>query len=225
MKLNVLFLGKCDYERSLNIQNTILEKRKKDEISDTLILVEHPAVITLGRNKDASNVMVSKEHLDSLNIDLVKASRGGDVTYHGEGQIVGYTIVKLREVGLGIKKFVNNLEQIFIDLLKDKYNIEAKRDADFPGVWVDDGKITAIGLSVSSGVTMHGFAFNINTNLAHFDLIIACGISGKKVVSVEKLLGEKLDYDQLVQELVEYYCKIFGYDDFEIVSLEDLEGK
>lgn len=223
MKLNVLFLGKCDYERSFNIQNAILEKRKKDEISDTLILVEHPAVITLGKNNDDSNVMVSKEYLNSLNIELVKATRGGDVTYHGEGQIVGYTIVKLRELGGGIKKFVNNIEEVFIDLLKDKYNIDAKRDQEFTGVWVDDGKITAIGLSVSGGVTMHGFAFNVNTNLAHFDLIIPCGISDKKVTSIEKLIGKKANYNELVKDVIKYYCKIFDYDGFEMLSLEDLE--
>lgn len=222
MKLNVLFLGKCDYETSFNVQNAILEKRKKDEISDTLILVEHPAVITLGRNNDDTNVMVSKEYLNSLNIELVKTTRGGDVTYHGEGQIVGYTIVKLKELGGGIKKFVNNLEGIFIDLLKDKYNIDAKRYQEFKGVWVDDGKITAIGLSVNGGVTMHGFAFNVNTNLAHFDLIIPCGISGKKVVSIEKLIGKKADYDELVKDVLKYYCNIFKYDTFEILSLEDL---
>ncbi len=222
MKLNVLFLGKCDYETSFSVQNAILEKRKNDEIADTLILVEHPAVITLGKNNDDSNVKVSKKHLNSLNIDLVKTTRGGDVTYHGEGQIVGYPIVKLREIGGGIKKFVNNLEEIFIRLLKDKYNIDAKRYPELKGVWVDDGKITAIGLSVNRGVTMHGFAFNVNTNLDHFDLIIPCGISDKQVVSIEQLIGKKVDYDELLEDVSKYYCKIFKYDTLEILNLENL---
>jgi len=218
MKLNVLFLGKCNYEKALAIQNTILEKRQNKEIGDTLILVEHPAVITLGRNNDDSNVIASKEHLNSLGIELVKASRGGDVTYHGEGQIVGYPIVDLRGLGIGIKEFVDKLENVFIQLLKEKYNIDAVRDPVNKGVWVENNKITAIGLSVKHGVTMHGFAFNVNTNLSHFELIVPCGITGKGVTSIEKLTGQKADYNELNNEVLEYYCKIFEYDGYEILQ-------
>lgn len=218
MDLNVLFLGQCTYERALSIQNTILEKRQNKEIGDTLILVEHPAVITLGRNNDDSNVVASKEQLNSLGIELVKASRGGDVTYHGEGQIVGYPIVDLRNLGMGIKEFVDKLENVFIQLLKNKYNINAVRDPVNKGVWVENNKITAIGLSVKHGVTMHGFAFNVNTNLSHFELIVPCGITGKGVTSIEKLIGQKADYNELNNEVLDYYCKIFKYDGYEILE-------
>lgn len=219
MKLNVLFLGKCNYEKALYIQNSILEKRQNKEIGDTLILVEHPGVITLGRNNDDSNVIASKEYLNSLGIELVKATRGGDVTYHGEGQIVGYPIVDLRNLGMGIKDFVNKLEDVFILLLKDKYNIDAMRDFANKGVWVENNKITALGLSVKRGVTMHGFAFNVNTNLSHFHLIVPCGIAGKGVTSIEKIIGKKVDYNELNNEVLEYYCKVFKYDGYEILEI------
>lgn len=220
MKLNVLFLGKCNYEDALDIQNTILKKRQNKEIGDTLILVEHPAVITLGRNNDDSNVIVSREHLNFLGIELVKASRGGDVTYHGEGQIVGYPIVDLRSLGMGIKEFVDKLEEVFIQLLRDKFNIDAVRDPVNKGVWIENNKITAIGLSVKHGVTMHGFAFNANTNLSHFDLIVPCGITGKGVTSIEKLIGQKANYNELYNEVLDYYCKIFKYDGYEILEMK-----
>lgn len=213
MKLNILNLGKCEYNEALQIQFDMLEKRQKKEIDDTLIIVEHPAVITMGRNKGDNNLMVSEEHLDSLGIQLVKATRGGDVTYHGQGQIVGYPIVDLRSLGMGIKEFVDHLEEVFIDLLNDKYNIAAGRIDEHKGVWVGDDKITAIGLSVKHGITMHGFAFNVNTNLSHFDLIVPCGIQGKGVVSIEKLIGKKADFDELTQDVAKYFSKIYKYDE------------
>lgn len=222
MKLNVLNLGRCEYNKALEIQFQLLEKRQKKEIEDTLIIVEHPAVITMGKNKDDSNIIVPEKHLGSLGIQLVKATRGGDVTYHGEGQIVGYPIVDLRALGMGIREFVDHLEEVFIELLKDKYNITAARIDEHKGVWVGDSKITAIGLSVKHGVTMHGFAFNVNTNLAHFDLIVPCGIQGKGVVSIEKLIGQKADLDQMSQDVAEYFSKIFNYDEFRLVDLENI---
>ncbi|TJX14545.1 lipoyl(octanoyl) transferase LipB [Tissierella creatinini] len=224
MKLNVLNLGKCEYNEALQIQFDMLEKRQKKEIDDTLIIVEHPAVITMGRNKGDNNLMVSEEHLDSLGIQLVKATRGGDVTYHGQGQIVGYPIVDLRSLGMGIKEFVDHLEEVFIKLLKDKYNIAAGRIDEHKGVWVEDDKITAIGLSVKHGVTMHGFAFNVNTNLSHFDLIVPCGIQGKGVVSIEKLIGKKADFDELTNDVANYFCKIYKYDECKQIKLESLKG-
>ncbi len=223
MKLNVLNLGKCEYNEALQIQFDILEKRQKKEIDDTLIIVEHPAVITMGRNKGATNLMVSEEELESLGVQLVKATRGGDVTYHGQGQIVGYPIVDLRSLGMGVKEFVHHLEQVFIDLLNEKYNIGAGRIDEHKGVWIEDNKITAIGLSVKHGVTMHGFAFNVNTNLSHFDLIVPCGIQNKGVVSIEKLIGEKADFNELTNYVVEYFSKIYNYD--ECVHIELGSGK
>ncbi|OGO79359.1 MAG: lipoyl(octanoyl) transferase [Clostridiales bacterium GWB2_37_7] len=222
MKLNVVFLGKCNYEKALEIQYKLVEKRQKGEIDDTLILVEHPPVITIGRGGDEANVVASEEYLNSMGIDVVRTNRGGDVTYHGDGQIVVYPIVNIKDLKMGIRDFVYNLEEIFIQLLIDKYNIEAGRYPEYTGVWIENRKIAAIGLAVKRGVTMHGVAFNVNTNLKHFQLIVPCGITGKEVTSIEKLIGSKADFDELNKLVLEYYCKIFNYDGFEELDINTL---
>lgn len=222
MKLNVLFLGKCDYDKALEIQYKVLEKRQNDEIADTLILVEHPPVITIGRNGKESNIVASPEYLKSQGITVFETNRGGDVTYHGPGQIVGYPIVKLNSLGIGVRDFVSGLEEVFIKLLKDKYNIEAGRDTENTGVWVGNEKITAIGLAIKRGVTMHGFAFNVNSILQHFMLIVPCGIVGKGVTSIEKLTSKKADFEEMNKEVLEYFCKVFSYEGYEVFDINNL---
>lgn len=212
MKLNVLNLGRCDYKKAWDIQHNILEKRQKGEILDTLILVEHPPVITLGRNALESNVVVPEKYLRDNDIGIYHIERGGDVTYHGPGQIVGYPIVDLREKGMGIREFVEKLEETFISLLKENYGIESRIDPEFPGVWAGNSKITAIGLAVKRGVTMHGFAFNVNTNLEHFKLILPCGIAGRDVTSLQKLTGKEISFCGANEMVLDYFCKFFNYD-------------
>lgn len=211
MDLDVLFLGRCQYDKSLSIQYDILEKRQNGEIGDTLIIVEHPPVITLGRNAVESNIVASEEFLNREGISLHETNRGGDVTYHGYGQIVGYPIVHLREKKMGIKEFVSRMENAFIDLLKEEFNIEAGKNDKHTGVWIDNEKIVAIGLAVKKRVTMHGFAFNINTNLDHFRYIVPCGIVDKGVTSIEKITGRAADFDQVSRLTVEYLSKSLGY--------------
>ncbi|KNF07539.1 lipoyl(octanoyl) transferase LipB [Gottschalkia purinilytica] len=218
-KLNVLNLGQCSYEEALDIQLDLLKKRQDKEIEDTLILVEHFPVITLGKNAVEENILVSEEYLKSQNADIVKIGRGGDVTYHGPGQIVGYPIVNIKDLKLGIKDFVYKLEELFIQLLKNEYNIDAFRDDINNGVWIKNSKITAIGLTVKRWVTMHGFAFNVNTNLDHFNWIVPCGIQGRDVISLEKLLDHNVDFQRVNDQVLKYFCKIFGYDSFEEISL------
>jgi lipoyl(octanoyl) transferase len=212
MKLNVLNLGRCDYKKALDIQYDILEKRQKDELGDTLILVEHPPVITLGRHAVESNIVVSEKYLNDNGISIYHIERGGDVTYHGPGQIVGYPIVDLRDKGIGIREFVEKLENTFITLLKDEYGIDSGINPDFPGVWVGNSKITAVGLAVKRGVTMHGFAFNVNTDLEHFKLIVPCGIPSKGVTSLEKLTGSSIDFNHANKMVLDYFCNTFDYD-------------
>ncbi|KUO70502.1 MAG: octanoyltransferase [Clostridia bacterium BRH_c25] len=219
MKLNVLHLGRCDYKKALDVQYDILEKRQKGEIGDTLILVEHSPVITLGRNAAESNVVVPEKYLKDNGIGLYHIERGGDVTYHGDGQIVGYPIVSLRDKGIGIREFVEKLEETFITLLKENYGIKSGISTEFPGVWVGNNKIAAVGLAVKRGVTMHGFAFNVNTNLEHFKLIVPCGISGKSVTSIQKLTGKIIEFDYVNKLVLDYFCKIFNYDGSEELSL------
>lgn len=215
MKLNLLNLGRCDYKEALDIQYDILDKRQKGEIGDTLILVEHPPVITLGRNAIESNIVVPERFLSAIGIGMYHIERGGDVTYHGPGQIVGYPIVVLRDKGMGIRKFVETLEDTFITLLKEEYSIDSGINPEFPGVWVGNNKITAIGLAVKRGVTMHGFAFNVNTNLENFNLIVPCGISDKGITTLEKLTGSSMDFDYVNKQVLDHFCKAFNYDGFE----------
>lgn len=218
MNLKVLFLGKCQYEQALAIQYDILEKRQKGEIEDTLIMVEHPPVITSGRYAVQSNIIVSEEFLNSQGISFCKVDRGGDVTYHGYGQIVGYLIVNLRSKKIGIKKFIAKTQDAFIGLLKDEFNIEAGKIDEYTGVWIGNEKILAIGMSVKKGVTMHGFAFNVNTNLDHFKLIVPCGIVDKGVTSLEKITGNTVDLDNMNKSIINYLCKNLDYDGYEIIN-------
>lgn len=212
MRLNLVHLGRCDYKKAWDIQYDILEKRQKGDIGDTLIMVEHPPVITLGRNAVESNVVVPEKYLLDNRIGLYNIERGGDVTYHGYGQIVGYPIIGLRDKGIGIREFVKRLEETFIRLLKESYSIESGIIPEFPGVWVGNDKITAIGLAVKRGVTMHGFAFNVNTDLEHFKLIVPCGISGKGVTSLKKITGKNVDFESANKMVLEYFIKSFDYD-------------
>lgn len=218
MNLKVLFLGRCEYEKALTIQYDILERRQKGKIGDTLIMVEHPPVITLGRNAVESNIVVSEEFLNNQGISFYKTNRGGDVTYHGNGQIVGYLIVNLRDKKIGIKEFVTRVENTFIDLLKNEFNIEASKNSEHTGVWVGNEKILAIGLAVKKGVTMHGFAFNVNTNLEHFKLIVPCGIKDKGVISVEKIIGSTVNFESANKLTVDYLCKNLDYDGYEVIE-------
>ncbi len=218
MNLKVLFLGRCQYEKALAVQHDILEKRQKGDIEDTLIMVEHPPIITLGRYAVQSNVVVSEEALKNQGISLCETNRGGDVTYHGYGQVVGYPIVNLRDKKIGIKKFIAGVENTFIDLLKDEFNIEAGKISGYTGVWVGNEKILAIGMAVKKGTTMHGFAFNVNTNLNHFKLIVPCGIVDKGITSVEKLTGRTMDIDNANKLIIDYFCKNLDYDGYEVLN-------
>ena len=213
MKLNVIELGRMDYKEALDIQEKMLGLRQLGEIEDTLLMVEHPSVLTLGRRGEHSNVVVPQELLDRNDVSIYEVTRGGDVTYHGLGQIVGYPIIDLANQGKDVKVFVYKIEEIFIRLLKEKFNITAHReDKKYTGVWVGDEKITAIGIAVKRWVTMHGFAFNVNTNLEHFKWINPCGITDKGVTSLEKLVGHSLDFKLLNQIVVDYFCQVFECD-------------
>ena len=173
MKLNVIYLGVVPYGKVLDIQYKLLEMRQKGEIDNTLLLLEHPPVLTLGTRGQYNNIYLSSEELKSQGVEVFEVNRGGDVTYHGLGQIVGYPIFDLRDIDKDIRLFIQKLEQSIINLLKQEYGINAYRETDkYTGVWVNNKKITAIGISVRKYITMHGFAFNVNTNLAHFDWIM-----------------------------------------------------
>ena len=218
MKWNIVSLGRVDYMEALDLQEKLLAKRQQGEIDNTLLLLEHPAVLTLGKRGLYSNIIVPKEELAANRISIYEVARGGDVTYHGPGQIVGYPIIDLKDLNKGVKDFVWTIEEVFIRLLKKEYGITAHREEKkYTGVWVGDEKITAIGIAVKHWVTMHGFAFNVNTELEHYKWINPCGISDKGVTSLEKLLGFPQDFAKLNEMVIEYFCEIF---DFEPVTME-----
>lgn len=207
-KLNIIYAGKLSYGDALELQLKTQKDRQNKIIDDTIIIVEHPPVLTTGRRDQSHNILVDPEEVGA---EFVKTTRGGEVTYHGPGQIVGYVILDLGVYGKGIKGFVTDLEEVFIQLLKDNYSIKAYRDLKHRGVWVGDAKITAIGLAVNHGVTMHGFAFNVNPDLSHFDWIVPCGIADKAVTSLEKIRGKKCDMFLVQQQILASFKNVFFY--------------
>lgn len=212
-KLEVKLLGRIDYSEALEIQKNLSALRMDGKIGDTLLILEHPPVITLGRRGLYSNILVPEDDLKKEGASIYEVARGGDVTYHGIGQIVGYPIIHLTDNKISVKDFVEKLEEVFIRLLKERYDITARsEEKKYTGVWVGDEKITAIGIEVKHWVTMHGFAFNVNTNLDHFQWINPCGITDKGVTSLQKRLGHSLNIDELNGTVIEYFCKVFDYD-------------
>lgn len=218
MKLTILNKGIIDYGEALELQKTLMEKRQKEEIDDTLILLEHPPVITKGKRTEDHHIVLSATVLKSQGIGLYEIDRGGEATYHGPGQLVGYLIFNLYKKQRELKKFIGNVEEIFIRLLKKEYGITADRDLKHRGVWVGNEKITAIGISIHKAVTMHGFAFNINTNLDHFKWIIPCGITDKGVTSIKKLTNKSQDMEDIKNLTGKYLAEIFNYDEVEIIN-------
>ncbi|QOX65211.1 lipoyl(octanoyl) transferase LipB [Anoxybacterium hadale] len=211
MLLNLVRLGQIDYPDALDLQNRLLKLRQLDLIEDTLLLLEHPPVITVGTAGKDINILANEDFLKSKGVSVHHISRGGDVTYHGPGQLVGYPILNLRQQDKDVKVFFKKLENTFIELLKHEYRIDAGRDPKYPGVWVGNEKITALGCAVKRWVTMHGFAFNINTNLEHFQWINPCGILDKGVTSLQKILGHAQDMEAITEKTAEYFIQQYGY--------------
>lgn len=222
MELEILNLGKMDYGKALDIQQNILAARQEGKLPDMLILVEHFPVITLGRRGRYENIFAPEQELEEAGVKIYEVNRGGDVTYHGPGQLVGYPIVDLNNHGKDIRQFVWNIEEVFIRLLLDEFGIKARREeGTYTGVWVGNNKITAIGIAVKRWVTMHGFAFNINTNLGHFKWINPCGLSDRGVTSLEELLGARQDFRRVTGLVTRYFSSVFGYKNVrEAVPLE-----
>jgi lipoate-protein ligase B len=185
-------LGSIEYADAVRLQDRLAEQRLYDEIPDMLLLLEHPPVITLGRRASLEDVYLSEADLKQRGIALERTTRGGLVTYHGPGQLVGYPIVKLRARGLTVPCYVRALEQSVIDALHE-IGIAARIDEGHVGVWTDDGKIAAIGVHQRHGVTLHGFAVNLQPDMSHFALINPCGIGDLGVTSAQAILGSQVD--------------------------------
>jgi lipoyl(octanoyl) transferase len=203
-------LGKIGFGRAWDIQRDLVARRKSGEIADHLLLVEHPHVITLGRNAKVENILAAEDRLTELKVEVCETDRGGDVTYHGPGQIVAYPIVDLGRWKRDITAYVRALELVMLNTVSD-FGIEAERVKGCTGVWHRGAKLGSIGVHISRWVTSHGLALNVSTDLDYFDLIVPCGIS-KPVTSVEQLLGRRLPREDLKARLVWHFGQVFSRD-------------
>lgn len=204
----VCHLGIVDYGEAYELQKRLREQRLSGEISDTLLLLEHPPTLTIGRSGSLENVLVSKDKLADEGIALFFIDRGGDVTYHGPGQLVGYPIIDLSQRGNDIHRYVHDLEEVLIQTLKG-FSIAAIRDKGHAGVWVNQQEVAAIGLSLRRWVTMHGFALNVNPNLTHFTYINPCGLPDRTATSVSQLLGHEVPIEEVTAHLITCFSDIF----------------
>jgi lipoyl(octanoyl) transferase len=202
-------LGTVGYAEGLRLQAERVTQRKAGEIPDTLLLLEHPHVYTLGRNAKRENLLISEDRLAQLGAQLFATDRGGDITYHGPGQLVGYPIFDLTQHRRDIAWFMRSLEEVFMGVARG-FGIEAGRLAGAPGVWVGDEKLVAMGVHISRWVTSHGFAFNVNTDLRYFEWIVPCGLRDKGVTSLAKLLGQPVEMSAAIDRVVEHFSRVFA---------------
>jgi lipoyl(octanoyl) transferase len=208
--LEVRRLGVFPYGEALAMQRALVEARRAERVPDLLLLLQHPPVITLGVKGDGgrSNVVATPERLAQLGIEIHEAGRGGDVTYHGPGQIVGYPILDLRPDRCDVHRYVRDVEEVMIRVCAD-YGVAAGRIAGLTGTWTGSGKIGAIGIRISRWITSHGFAFNVSTDLDHFGLIVPCGINDRGVTSLEQATGRHLHMLEVEDALVRHFAAVF----------------
>jgi lipoyl(octanoyl) transferase len=207
---NTGFLGLTPYAEALVLQEELVARRKRDEIPDQFLLLEHPHVITLGRAANRANVLADDATRAQLGVELFETGRGGDVTYHGPGQLVGYPIIKLPPGRQDIRRYVRDIQEVLIRAARD-FGVEAEpRGGDFVGVWVGEEKLAAIGVRISRWVTMHGFAFNVTTDLNYFHLIVPCGIRGHGVTSLQKLLGRPVEMGEVARSVTRHFGEVFN---------------
>ena len=202
-------LGRMDYAEASELQRALVDQRKRGEIPDQFLIVEHPHTITLGRNGHMENLLAREEILERAGVAFHPTNRGGDITYHGPGQIVGYPILDLREWKRDVVAYVRAIEQVIIDALAD-FGLKAGRVPGMTGVWVDGAKIAAIGVHISRWVTSHGFALNTATDLSYFQYIVPCGLV--KPVTSMAALGAGTARENVIERLVYYFGRVFECD-------------
>ncbi len=205
-------LGLIGYAEAWSLQKRLVAARKAGAIEDVLLLCEHPHVITLGRNGKRENLLASESVLRQKGVEFHATDRGGDITYHGPGQIVGYPILNLSAIRRDVVWYVRLLEEVMIRATAE-FGLSAERVAGKTGIWVRSGeeeeKLAAIGVHISRWVTSHGFAYNVATDLRYFDLIVPCGIAGRRATSLERLLGRRVEYQEVAPRLAKYLGEVF----------------
>lgn len=229
MVLSALHLGRLDYPTGLALQKTLVELRYQQRIGNVLLMLEHPPVLTLGRNSSRLNILASDAMLAARSIEIHEINRGGDVTYHGPGQLVGYAIFDLRSFypRLGAVDYVRKLEEVLIRTCGD-FGLRAQRIAGRTGVWtfaggsIQERKIAAIGVHISRGITSHGFALNVTTDLRDFSLIVPCGIADREVTSLELEADVDPDMESVTHTVCRYFGQVFDHQVLWLESLEDL---
>jgi lipoyl(octanoyl) transferase len=232
--ISVLQLGTLDYATGLALQKKLVDLRKANRIGDTLLLLEHTPVITLGRNAKATNILASPSVLKQRGVEVFESDRGGDVTFHGPGQLVGYPIFDLRALPsseenrktVGAVEYLRRLEEVLIRTCADS-KIPTKRIKGLTGVWTEtepEAKIAAFGVHISRAVTSHGFALNVNSDLSFFNLIIPCGITSKPVTSMEKELGKPVPLQDVAHSISRHFGSVFSSQMLWLESLDDLSG-
>jgi lipoyl(octanoyl) transferase len=199
------------YASGLAVQERLVRERQAGRVPDQLLLLEHDPVVTLGRNARRENLLLAPERLRERGIAVFEAGRGGDVTYHGPGQLVGYPILELPPDRHDVHRYVRDLEEVMIRVCGD-YGLVAARVPGLTGVWIGQDKVGAIGVRLSRWVTSHGFALNVTTELAAFELIVPCGIRGRGVTSLQRELGASLPLEQVMDRLTQRFAAVFGHE-------------
>jgi lipoyl(octanoyl) transferase len=210
--IEVRRLGVVPYNVGLELQNALVEQRKRGEIPDQLLLLEHPPVITLGvkSRSDRSHVVATDEMLTAEGVEVFETGRGGDVTYHGPGQLVGYPILDLKPDRCDVHQYVRDLEEVMIRAAA-AFGVTAGRIPGLTGTWVGQEKLAAIGVRIARWITSHGFAFNVNTSLQHFDFIVPCGITDRGVTSLERLLGRRVPMAEVATAIENAFRDVFAF--------------
>ena len=203
-------LGRVPYAEALALQRSLVEERRAGAIGDTLLLLEHHAVLTLGVRGDGgrSHILATTDALAARGIDIHETGRGGDITYHGPGQIVGYPIIDLNPDRRDVHRYVRDLETVLMRVAAG-YGITAGRIEGLTGVWVGEEKLAAIGVRIARWITSHGFALNVNTELEHFGLIVPCGIADRGVTSLARVLGRSIDMVEAENRIIEHFANVF----------------
>ena len=220
-KLVYCDLGFIDYKVAWDLQKSVHQLRVENKIDDILFLLEHPHTYTLGKTADKENLVSDKKYLDENKISVYDIDRGGDITYHGPGQIVGYPIINLTNWKQDTHKYLRSIEEVIINVLKE-YSLNGTRVEKYTGVWLYDRKICAIGIKVSRWITMHGFAFNVNTDLKLFNGIIPCGITDKDVTSFNRELNKEINLFEVKEKIIHHFSAEFNYDQIEFKSKEEI---
>lgn len=216
------WLGIVQYDDGLRLQQTSVERLRSGQDPEQLLLLEHPHVFTLGRGADSSNILADRQQLESSDVEVHETGRGGDVTYHGPGQLVGYPIVDLKPDRCDVHRYVRDIEEVLIRTIAE-FGVTGTRIPGLTGVWVGNEKIGAIGVRVARWITSHGFALNINTDLSFFRMIVPCGITDKGVTSLSKLIGRELELQDVASVCAQKFAEVFDRD-VKILDSEHFRG-